>query len=61
MNGDLSGERAETAERNARILDMRRAGASWQEIGRTFDLTRQQARYAYQLAKRAERRAADRN
>ena len=47
-------------ERNARIVAMREGGASWQEIERTFGMTRQQARYAYQVGKRVERRAARR-
>ncbi len=46
---------------NARIVEMRDAGASWKEIQEAFALTRQQARYAYQLGKRAERRSARRN
>ena len=44
--------------RPARILAMRDGGASWHEIEKDFGLTRQQARYAYQLGKRAARRAA---
>jgi transcriptional regulator len=48
------------SERNLRVAEMRDAGASWQEIARAFDLTRQQARYAYQVAKREERRKARR-
>lgn len=43
---------------NARIVEMREAGSSWKEIQAAFGLTRQQARYAYQLGKRAERRRA---
>jgi hypothetical protein len=46
--------------RNARIVELRNHGISWKEIQGTFGLTRQQARYAYQLGKRAERRAARR-
>jgi hypothetical protein len=37
---------------------MRDGGASWKEVQAAFGLTRQQARYAYQLGKRAERRKA---
>jgi transcriptional regulator len=40
-----------------RVLVMREAGASWLEIQRAFGLTRQQARYAYQRARREKRRA----
>jgi transcriptional regulator len=43
-------------ERDARILALRDAGASWQELARMFGLTRQQARYCYQRGKREERR-----
>jgi hypothetical protein len=42
--------------RNERIVQMRDGGASWKEIEAAFAVTRQQARYAYQLGKRAERR-----
>jgi uncharacterized protein (DUF433 family) len=49
-------DRADDAARNARIVSMRDAGASWKEVQEEFGLTRQQARYAYQLGKRAERR-----
>ena len=41
----------------ARVLAMREAGAAWKDIQAAFNLTRQQARYAYQLGRRAERRA----
>ncbi len=47
-------------ELNARIVEMRDAGRAWKEIQDTFGLTRQQARYAYQLGKRRERRIARR-
>lgn len=43
-------------ERNFRIVDMRDGGAAWNQIQTVFGMTRQQARYAYQLGKRAERR-----
>lgn len=43
-----------------RIARLREDGASWADIERAFNITRQQARYAYQKAKRAERRAARR-
>lgn len=43
-----------------RIVEMREAGAAWRDIQAAFGLTRQQARYAYQLGKRAERRATRR-
>jgi predicted transcriptional regulator len=48
------------ADRNARIVARRDAGGTWLEIQREFGLTRQQARYAYQLGKRAERRSSRR-
>jgi hypothetical protein len=41
---------------SGRIVEMRDKGASWKEVQEVFGLTRQQARYAYQLGKRAERR-----
>lgn len=41
-----------------RVVAMRDAGAPWKEILETLGLTRQQARYQYQLGKRAERRGA---
>lgn len=44
------------AERNARIVQMRDEGAAWNQIQAAFGLTRQQARYGYQLGKRVERR-----
>jgi hypothetical protein len=40
-----------------RIAHLRDGGATWLEIQREFDLTRQQARYAYQRGKREERRS----
>jgi len=43
-------------EQDARIAALRDSGATWHEIGTSFGLTRQQARYAYQRAKREERR-----
>jgi hypothetical protein len=43
-------------EIQAQIVAMRDAGATWVEIQKRFGLTRQQARYAFQLGKRAERR-----
>jgi hypothetical protein len=46
--------------RNTRIAALRDAGVSWLEIQQEFGLTRQQARYAYQLARRAERRGKNR-
>ncbi len=42
---------------DARIAQLRDGGATWLEIQREFDLTRQQARYAYQRGKREERRS----
>jgi hypothetical protein len=45
------------AARDERIALRRDEGATWLQIQREFDLTRQQARYAYQRGKRAERRA----
>lgn len=47
-------------DKERRAYEMRGNGASWEEIGRELDLTRQQARYAYQRALRAERRKAKR-
>jgi len=47
---------AANTERNARIVEMREQGTAWSDIQSVFGLTRQQARYAYQLGKRAERR-----
>jgi hypothetical protein len=59
MNETPEGDAGEP-ERNARIVLMRDAGMSWLDIQREFGLTRQQARYAYQLGKRAERRRSRR-
>lgn len=42
------------------IVALRDGGAAWRDIEERFGLTRQQARYAYQLGKRAERRRARR-
>jgi hypothetical protein len=42
---------------DARVAQMRKDGAAWADIERAFGITRQQARYAYQKAKRVERRA----
>ena len=42
--------------RNAEIVALRDGGASWKDIADRYGLTRQQARYAYQLGKRKERR-----
>lgn len=42
--------------RNAQIVSMRDAGASWKDITERYGLTRQQARFAYQMGKRNERR-----
>jgi transcriptional regulator len=44
-------------EQDARIAAMRDSGVAWHEIRARFGLTRQQVRYAYQRAKREERRA----
>jgi len=44
-------------EQDARIAALRDSGVEWHEIRASFGLTRQQARYAYQRAKREERRA----
>ena len=49
-------EPSSSQETDARVLAMRDAGASWLDIQRELGLTRQQARYAYQRAKREERR-----
>ena len=45
----------------ARIVTMRDGGMSWAEIQQQLGLTRQQARYAYQLGKRAQRRSSRRD
>lgn len=45
---------------DTRVAAMRDGGATWAEIERAFGISRQQARYAYQKAKRVERRAARR-
>lgn len=55
-----SDDEAEDASRDRRIVALREGGASWKEIEETFGLTRQQARYRYQVGKRAARRAARR-
>lgn len=44
-------------ELHRRIVDMRDGGATWLQIQHQFSLTRQQARYGYQLGKRVQRRA----
>jgi hypothetical protein len=63
---DESGSAKPAAERDeggrdaaldARILRMRKDGASWLEIQQACGLTRQQVRYAYQRGLREERRA----
>jgi uncharacterized protein (DUF433 family) len=59
MAGDETGE--DPAARDREVLQRREAGASWLEIQQQFGLTRQQARYAYQKAKRQERRAERRS
>jgi hypothetical protein len=43
-----------------KVVEMRDGGASWLEIQEVFQLTRQQARYAYQRGKRVERRQSRR-
>ena len=58
---DYRAEQPPNAERSARIVIMRDGGAAWIEIQKAFGLTRQQARYAYQLGKRAERRRGRKN
>jgi hypothetical protein len=45
------------AAQDERIARMRDEGASWLQIQQAFDLSRQQARYAYQRGKREERRS----
>ena len=45
---------------DVQVLKMREEGASWLDVARTLNLTRQQARYAYQRAKREARRSAKR-
>ena len=47
---------ADSSETERQALALRESGASWLEIGQQLGLTRQQARYAYQRAKREERR-----
>ena len=49
-----------TEQLRREIVAMREAGAAWNEIEKRFGMTRQQARYAYQLGKRFERRQARR-
>jgi DNA-binding CsgD family transcriptional regulator len=51
---------ADAGEREREVLRLRENGASWLEIQQQFGLTRQQARYAYQRARRVQRRAARR-
>jgi hypothetical protein len=53
---DDDSRQAGLMERSARITQMRDDGASWLQIQEEFGLSRQQARYAYQLGKRALRR-----
>jgi transcriptional regulator len=48
------------SELDAEVLKMRDAGSSWLDIARALGLTRQQARYAYQRARREVRRSAKR-
>jgi transcriptional regulator len=55
MADDETAEKPE--EQDRRVLALRENGASWLDIQRALGLTRQQARYAYQRAKREERRA----
>lgn len=55
MTGDEGAE--DTAARDHEVLRLRENGATWLEIQRAMSLTRQQARHAYQKAKRQERRA----
>jgi hypothetical protein len=54
LDPPTGGRNAELDERIARLRD---EGASWLQIQQAFQLTRQQARYAYQRGKREERRA----
>jgi hypothetical protein len=51
----------DVADRNRRIVELRDEGASWLQIQEEFGLSRQQARYAYQLGKRAVRRKGRRD
>lgn len=55
-----SGQPSKDQDRNRRVVHMRDSGATWKEVQEAFGLTRQQARYAYQVGKRAERRAGRR-
>lgn len=59
---DTAGDGAppDPAERNRQVVALREAGATWLQIQQRFDLSRQQARYAYQVGKRMQRRAARR-
>lgn len=51
-----SDQREDNTSLAARIVALRERGASWQEIEQSEGLNRQQARYQYQIGKRAERR-----
>lgn len=53
----MEDESTRDPELSRRIVEMRDNGATWLQIQEAFTLTRQQARYAYQLGKRVERRA----
>jgi transcriptional regulator len=50
-------ESREQSDQDALVLKMREEGVSWLDIARALNLTRQQARYAYQRAKREVRRS----
>jgi hypothetical protein len=56
-NGTDSPASSRDRAQDERIARMRDEGASWLQIQQAFDLTRQQARYAYQRGKREERRS----
>lgn len=60
MDEDLAGRGEDSAQRDAQILAMKDGGATWLQIQEAFGLTRQQARYGYQKAKREVRRRSKR-
>lgn len=59
-DGESEGATRPNAELAAHVVELRDGGRAWSEIQQALGMTRQQARYAYQLGKRAERRQARR-
>jgi transcriptional regulator len=53
-------DQLDSAGMETRVLQLRESGVTWLDIQRELGVTRQQARYAYQRAKREERRKAKR-